>query len=145
MTEKKRRINSNMIVLLIVAFFSINFVAFMGFLNYRTSAIDLEDMVISRLEAESASGIETAIGFGKSFDNYYGMDEVFDHFSDQYAGPQPFVLSADGELLYYAGDSDEDILSFMDSRQFANGFRKLDDNNGGSIVSGTSALSSSTS
>ncbi|MDO5459586.1 MAG: hypothetical protein Q4F32_08125, partial [Eubacteriales bacterium] len=83
-TRKENRIY--LISLILLAVFAVCFVSAMGFLNYRTTAIDLEEQVIARVEMDAVSGVETAIEFGKSFENYYGMDDVFRSFSEQYPG-----------------------------------------------------------
>ena len=97
-TRKENRIYLTSLILLAV--FAVCFVSAMGFLNYRTTAIDLEEQVIARVEMDAVSGVETAIEFGKSFENYYGMDDVFRSFSEQYPGPLPFVVDREGNLLY---------------------------------------------
>lgn len=145
MTEKNNKISSNIIVLLIVAFFGINFVTVMGFLNYRTAAIGLEETAISRLEAESASGIATAVSFGKTFDNFYGIEDEFKFFKKQYKGPEPFVLSSDGELIYWSGGEDGELKAyiedFLSHTKFASSFASLDTKNGGVIVIGRDHMS----
>ena len=75
-----------LLILLVVAELSIIFVSTMGYLNYRTSALGLEEQVINRIETDSVSDLETAIGFGKSFENYYGMEDVFASFNNQING-----------------------------------------------------------
>ena len=131
MTEKKRETGIYLVMMLMVAVFAIFFVCAMGYLNYRTSAIELEEQVIGRTESETVSEIETAIGFGKSFRNYYGMDEIFDAFSIQYPGPVPFVIDADGELLYYMQDDSSDagdaIRSFLSSSEFRRDLENISD------------------
>lgn len=92
-TRKENRIYLTSLILLAV--FAVCFVSAMGFLNYRTTAIDLEEQVIARVEMDAVSGVETAIEFGKSFENYYGMDDVFRSFSEQY--PVRFPLSSTGK------------------------------------------------
>ena len=58
-----------LVILLVVAGLSIVFVSIMGYLNYRTSALALEEQVITRIEKDAVTDLETAIGFGKSFQN----------------------------------------------------------------------------
>lgn len=65
---KKRKLT--LIMLLIVSIFSVIFISAMGFLNYRVTAIELEDNVITRIEEDTVSGIESSLGFGKSFTNF---------------------------------------------------------------------------
>ena len=59
------------LTLVLVAAFASFFVAAMGYLNYRSTAIEQEEQVISRIQQEMVSELETAIGFGKNFENYY--------------------------------------------------------------------------
>ena len=58
-TRKENRIYLTSLILLAV--FAVCFVSAMGFLNYRTTAIDLEEQVIARVEMDAVSGVETAI------------------------------------------------------------------------------------
>ena len=75
-----------LLILVLMAVFSMAFVSVMGYLNYRTTAIELEEQVIARIETDTVNRLETALSFGKSFENYYGMNEVFDGFSRQFPG-----------------------------------------------------------
>ena len=117
-------------VLLLLAAFTIFFVSAMGFLNYRSSAIELEEQVIGRVEAELVTEIETAIGFGKSFSNYYGIEENFNAFQEQYPGVEPFVISYEGELLYCIRDEggkvNEELIKLLNSREFAKALPDLE-------------------
>ena len=122
MKKNKKREKIYLLILLIIAVFATNFVSAMGFLNYRTAVIDLEEQVIERVEKNTVSDLETSLSFGKSFENYYGMDEIFNSFSKQIEGPVPFVIDNDNALLYSAAASrkeTEELLSFFNSEVFA--------------------------
>ncbi len=138
MDDKKKRERIILSMLLILATITVIFVSTMGFLNYRSKAISLQDSIINRVETDLASSIDTSLVFGKSFDNYYGMDDNFAVFSERYPGPQPFVISKDGELMYYDGDEEtaDYLQSFLSSRDFVNGFNNLSDSENGVIKSG---------
>ena len=122
MSKQKKENRIYLISLLLLAVFAVVFVSSMGFLNYRTTAIELEEQVIARVEKDAVAGVETAIGFGKSFENYYGMDDVFRSFSEQYPGPLPFVIDRDGNLLYCfdrkASETENSVRRFLDSGEF---------------------------
>ena len=124
-----------LVILLVVAGLSIVFVSIMGYLNYRTSALALEEQVITRIEKDAVTDLETAIGFGKSFQNYYGMEDVFASFNNQVEGSVPFVLGADGELLYcdsaVGGEGREAVEAFLTTREFEKLYPKLSENGGG--------------
>ena len=124
-----------LLILVIVADMSIVFVSIMGFLNYRTSALTLEEQVIGRIEQESVSSLETAIGFGKSFTNYYGMEDVFASFNHQISGTTPFVLNSDGEIMYCdnADESREDVEKFLKISEVERKFNEIVENDGGII------------
>ncbi|MBQ6623584.1 MAG: hypothetical protein IJH57_03085, partial [Mogibacterium sp.] len=111
MKKKQTKQKLTLIMLIIVAVFAVNFVSAMGFLNYRATAIELEDSVITRIEQDAVSDIESSLSFGKSFTNFYGMQEIFDEFKGVYPGPRPFVISRYGELMYYSDENrgDDDI------------------------------------
>ena len=138
MDVKKKREKIILSMLLILATITVVFVSTMGFLNYRSKAISLQESIINRVESDLVSGIETSLEFGKSFDNYYGMDDIFAEFSERYPGPQPFVISKDGELMYHSGDEEaaEHMQSFLSSRAFENGFNNLSESENGVIKSG---------
>ena len=136
-TDKKQNL-IYFLTLTLVAAFGTFFVAVMGYLNYRTTAIELEERVISRLQKETVSELETAIGFGKSFENYYGMEEVFASFDRQYAGLESFVITASGDLLYTeAADREPDarIAEFLASRAFQKAGKNLADQEAVPVVS----------
>jgi hypothetical protein len=125
-----------LLILLLVAGSSIVFVSVMGFLNYKTSALALEEQVITRIEQDSVSTLETAIGFGKSFRNYYGMDDIFTAFDNQVDGTTPFVIAEDGELLYcHTGDElREGVEKFLTTSEFERAFPNLDEETGGIVT-----------
>ncbi len=133
-TEKR----SYLLLLLIINVFAVCFVTVMGYLNYRSTAIELEEQVIARIEDDTVSRLETAISFGKSFENYYGMDEIFESFSSQISGTHPFVISKDGKLLYYA-DADNATMKkldgFMRSSELAKALRSPQQAEGSAVVS----------
>ena len=122
MSNKKKENTVYLLSLILLAVFAVVFVSAMGFLNYRTTAISLEEKVIARVEKDSVSGLETAVSFGKSFENYYGMEDVFRAFSKQYPGPLPFVISRDGVLLYCAessaSETEQSVRYFLESADF---------------------------
>jgi len=125
-----------LLILLLVAGSSIVFVSVMGFLNYKTSALALEEQVITRIEQDSVTTLETAIGFGKSFRNYYGMDDIFTTFDNQVDGTTPFVIAEDGELLYcHTGDElREGVEKFLTTSEFERAFPDLDKETGGIVT-----------
>ena len=119
-------------VLILVAVFAVCFVSAMGYLNYRTSALELGEQAIARVERETVSVMETALSFGKSFENYYGMDEVFAGFSLYCDGTDPFVLDREGRLLYWAEDTDlARLLRFLQSKNVIRDFAGLSEEGGG--------------
>ena len=139
MTEHKKEKRAYLLILLLVSVLAGVFVSTMGFLNYRTTAITLEEQVIARLEEEQVTGIETAMGFGKSFENYYGMTEIFASFEKQYPGPSPFVINQDGKVLYSLSQSEEeapDYEGFLASRAMVRALPNLEENSKTPIESG---------
>ena len=138
-TRKENRIY--LISLILLAVFAVCFVSAMGFLNYRTTAIDLEEQVIARVEMDAVSGVETAIEFGKSFENYYGMDDVFRSLSEQYPSALPFVIDREGNLLYCsdgrASESEESVRAFLASGEFRRSLPVLNAMEGQVLASGS--------
>ncbi|WP_029320773.1 MFS transporter [Butyrivibrio sp. AE3004] len=141
---KRRDTWMYLLILLLVAELAIVFISVMAFLNYRTSALNLEEQVISKIEKDTVTNLETAIGFGKSFENYYGMDEVFENFDSQLDGTVSFVIGKDGELMYFLPSDDRDvekeINDFISSREFARKYDELPQNDGGIIKKGRSEV-----
>lgn len=131
-------------VLMLVAVLGITFVSTMGFLNYRSTAINLEVQVINRIEEDTVSDIETSLEFGKSFENYYGMDDMFSNMTSQFRGITPFVISSDGTLMYFMeqGRYDQsDIEKFLSSRDFTAGIASAKDDEPVNIKSGRTHVS----
>ena len=133
-----------LLILLAVAVLSVAFISVMGYLNYRASAMALEEQVISRIEMDTAKDLETAIGFGKDLRNYYGMKEVFASFNRQIGGTVPFVLDADGEVLYCAAaegeEAREDLRRFLDSREYRRAFPSFAADGGGTVKKGRTGM-----
>ena len=133
--KEKKDSRIYLLVLLMVAGLSVAFVSVMGYLNYRTSALALEEQVITRIEMDAVTDLETAIGFGKSFRNYYGMEDVFASFNRQISSTCPFVLGKDGELLYcdttQKENAEDEVRHFLTTREFERIFPELPENGGG--------------
>jgi predicted MFS family arabinose efflux permease len=139
--ENQRKENRvYLISLILLALFAISFVSTMGFLNYRATAIELETSVIARVEKDNVAGIENALGFGKSFRNYYGIEDVFYSFKQQYPGPIPFVIDSEGNLLYVENGVDSEngqkILDYLESKEFEREVAELESKEGEVIDSG---------
>ncbi|MCR5178876.1 MAG: MFS transporter [Lachnospiraceae bacterium] len=117
-------------VLFLMSLFAITFVTVMGYLNYRTNAIELEEQAIERIEDDTVTRLETALGFGKSFENFYGIDEILCSFSEQITGPAPFITDKNGELMYAGEGSADDILQITASEQFRKKLASEDDESG---------------
>ena len=111
-----------LIITMLMSIFAVSFIALMGYLNYKTMVTDLKSQVIKRIEADTVDGVETALEFGKRIDNFYGIDDVFATFKTQVEGTIPFVLTADGRLLYvdssYTEVENDRISRFLTSSEF---------------------------
>ncbi len=115
MNNNKRKNPVHTVVTLLMAVFAVCFISLMGFLNYKTTLLELKEQVILRIEADTGDKIETAIKFGKRIDNFYGTDDVFASFRSQITGAVPFIVSKDGKLLYHDSTNTEAENSRMDS------------------------------
>lgn len=113
------------------------FIAVVGFQSYSGNVRSLEEKVLSRLESEKVSDIETALNFGKDFWNYYGMDEILEDFSRQLEESGSFVITVDGNLLYAAGTEErnypEEIESFLLSDEFLRELPSFEEEGGGVV------------
>ena len=107
--KNKNNKTSFLFILLVISVLAISFVAGMGYLNYRSTAIALEESVVARIEDDIVADLETSLSFGKSFATYYGIDEIFEDFSSQIDDTFPFIISPEGKLMYYAGDDTESL------------------------------------
>ncbi|MBQ9866318.1 MAG: MFS transporter [Lachnospiraceae bacterium] len=133
----KRRSRTYLLVLILISVFSACFVSVMGYLNYRGTVISLEESVIARIEDDVVSRFETALSFGKSFETYYGIDEIFDEFNEQIDGALPFILAKDGMLMYFAKSEtpwQRELGSFFRSSEFKKALPELHQREGKAIV-----------
>ena len=138
-SKKESRIY--LLLLIFVAVFAVIFVSVMGYFNYRTSAINLEEQSFARKEAETVTQIETAVGFGKSFEHYYGIDDVFLSFAKQVPELYPFIIRSDGELLYCAEENREvyadSLEKILQSDEFLAGLPSFSDNDSSQVKKGS--------
>lgn len=138
-SKKESRIY--LLLLIFVAVFAVIFVSVMGYFNYRTSAINLEEQSFARKEAETVTQIETAVGFGKSFEHYYGIDDVFLSFTKQVQELYPFIIRSDGELLYCAEENREvyadSLEKILQSDEFLAGLPSFSDNDSSQVKKGS--------
>ncbi|MBR1860578.1 MAG: MFS transporter [Lachnospiraceae bacterium] len=107
--DKSSEKRTYMLVLVLVGFFAVWFVGIMGQLNYRSIAFSLHEEVIAVNELDAVTQLETAISFGKSFDTYYGIDDLFRSFSEQIDDAMPFVISKDGRLMYAPSEAESEL------------------------------------
>ena len=137
--KNKNNKTSFLFILLVISVLAISFVAGMGYLNYRSTAIALEESVVARIEDDIVADLETSLSFGKSFDTYYGIDEIFEDFSSQIDDTFPFIISPEGKLMYYAGDDTESLdrlAVFLKSSEFTKVLPELELNSGSAVTSG---------
>lgn len=100
MNQNKRKNRINTIVTLLMAVLAACFISLMGYLNYKTTLLELKELVINRIEADTVDKMETALKFGKRIDNFYGTDDIFSDFRTQITDSVPFIVSKDGKLMY---------------------------------------------
>ena|GEM_PF-6703459 len=137
MSKQEKR--TYMLVLVLVGVFAVWFVGIMGQLNYRSIAFSLHEKVIARHEEDTVTQLETAIRFGKSFDTYYGMDDLFQSFSKQITDAVPFVISAEGKLMYTPSgekDSLRNLAQYLNSTELQNALPELSTLEGTPVSSG---------
>ena len=125
-----------LIILLFVAFLSITSVSTMGFLNYKSAVTGMEENVIKRLESETVKGLQTSISFGKQFDNYYGIDTIFENFDSQIAGTRSFIIDTDGSLMYCSDGALDSVQELLKSKEYIREFSGFSKDNGGSVKKG---------
>ena len=135
MNENQKRIRFTLLFLILMCFVAVFFVSVMGFLNYQNAGIELEESLIAEGETQVVARMEAAIRFGKSLENYFGVEEIFDSFHQQFPGPQPFIITRDGRLLYgMAGEWSHSVTpeAYLASDTFRLALPTLQQENGGS-------------
>lgn len=75
MKKGKKYIYGSLMAIIII--FSCVFVAFMGYMNFKTNYQEIKDTTYDEIAKEFVERIDTSIGFGKSLENYYGMADIF--------------------------------------------------------------------
>ena len=136
MSENRNNLKPLMIFLVLMTVLAVIFIDFMGYLNYRTAAIELEETLIRQSETQAVTEMEMAVGFGKDFRNYYGVNEIFESFRLQFPGPQPFIIDREGKLLYNAEgewENPDRPQEYLNSDAFTRGFDTILAENGGVI------------
>ncbi|MCR5279979.1 MAG: hypothetical protein K6E19_11115, partial [Lachnospiraceae bacterium] len=121
--KEKRKKRIYLLINLIMGIVAVVFISSMGYLNYKTTAIELKEQVLVRIEADTVDVMETALRFGKRIDNYYGTDEIFASFRKQTENTFPFVINDEGKLLYIDSEYDTEIKDriskFLVSSEFS--------------------------
>ena len=109
MSNKKKENTVYLLSLILLAVFAVVFVSAMGFLNYRTTAISLEEKVIARVEKDSVSGLETAVSYTTPGTDWtFTVAYAYLHNADRELSKRSYLGSDDrvfksawtGEILY---------------------------------------------
>lgn len=102
------------LVLAIIITFSCGFIAFMGYMNFRTNYQDIENQILQEVSSDSVTHIQTSLQFGKTFENYYGMNELFDSYKSRVQGNvEIFVLNKEDILVYQSFEKGSDLYSVI--------------------------------
>ena len=113
------------ILLAFIIIFSGAFLSLMGYLNFSSNYQQIQDGVFYEICNESVEKIETAIGFGKSLDNYYGMAKIFQECREQLPnGVEFFVLDKEDAVrdtsFEEGGSFAEFVCKAVAERKFQN-------------------------
>lgn len=89
------------IILIGLTLLSLEFVSWVCRMAFENTCIELEEQYLATETDEIAANIENSINFGKTLDNYFGMEDVLAQaagLSD--GGLKAVILNTDGKVLY---------------------------------------------
>lgn len=109
--------------------FSCSFISFMGYMNFKATNQEISEQIFQEIARESVGKIETAMSFGKTLENYYGMHEIFESYQKQVPIMQLFVLTEEGKAEYTSYDEESVWQSAVDGAiedtNFKNAIKQL--------------------
>lgn len=128
------------VILIVLTLLSLEFVSWVCRMAFENTCIELEEQYLSAETDEIVKNIENSINFGKTLDNYYGMEDVLAQtagLSD--SGLKAVILNADGKVLYASFDEKEpehvDDLTALYAKAFQENLKTV--SGGGKIEAGS--------
>lgn len=110
--NKQKNSNIYSILMVIIILFSTGFIAFMGYMNFKTTYQEITDQTYGEIADELVDQIEVSLNFGKTLENYYGMADIFRKYQNRMGiDKELFVLSPSDELLYSTFADQEYLVS----------------------------------
>lgn len=123
----KENLRSNIFTVLIfilLAFGSLQFVTWISQMAFENTCIELQEQYIGTEVSEVIKTIENAIHFGKDLENYYGMDEQLESICQISEGNLKVVLlDGTGEPLYLSfpqKEENKELLAGVYSEEYQN-------------------------
>ncbi len=108
--KKNKKIYEILMVCIII--FSTGFIAFMGYMNFKTTFQEITDQTYSEIANELVDKIEVSLSFGKTLENYYGMSDNFKKFQESMGDDKElFVLNTSDRILYATFSENEQKMS----------------------------------
>lgn len=99
--KNKKQKQINQLVFIFIIIFSCSFISFMGYMNFKTNHREIKDQIYQKIANEAIEGIENAIKFGKTLENYYGMNQIFLNIKEIIGQEIDLVVAdLDGKILY---------------------------------------------
>ena len=97
--NKKER--TRLMPFFVIAVLSICFLSMISYYILLGSYYDIRSQYISVVNEQVIEEIETSVNFGKTLENYYGMDKILEKATDQLGkGYDVAILSPNGEIWY---------------------------------------------
>lgn len=110
--NKQKNSHIYSILMVIIILFSTGFIAFMGYMNFKTTYQEITDQTYGEIADELVDQIEVSLNFGKTLDNYYGMTDIFQKYQNRMGiDKELFVLNTSDELLYSTFEDQEYLVS----------------------------------
>lgn len=110
------------IVFVLLALCSLQFVTWISQMAFENTCIELQEQYIGTETGEVVNTIENSVNFGKTLDNYYGMDELLKQVCAISEGNlKAVVFDADGEALYLSfeqSEENEKLLAGLYAREY---------------------------
>ncbi len=123
----KENLRSNIFTVLIfilLAFGSLQFVTWISQMAFENTCIELQEQYIGTEVSEVIKIVENAINFGKDLENYYGMDEQLENICQISEGNlKVVVLDGTGKPLYLSfqqKEENKELLAGVYSGEYQN-------------------------
>ena len=114
MKENLRGNIFTILIFILLAFGSLQFVTWISQMAFENTCIELQEQYIGTEVSEIIKTIENAINFGKDLENYYGMEEQLENICQISEGNLKVVLlDGTGKPLYLSFQQEEENIELL--------------------------------